>query len=435
MRSHFATHNQFAISANTRESAINVEQTLDTMFKVDLSVVPKYDRRRETDGDEATGYEEITALYDLGALASLPLVISKCQPQHVACFGAYALGAISTAAAGTTGYKHTITPIAGDLDSARSNPSFTWAMRLGKHLLKQRFASGFVSPFSLSFERDKWLKLDAGIPSTGKRTTNMTEETVNAAYNATSLTLAANGVAGANAQERLDNVHAIRVQVPSTSEWVDVVYSAVSAASGAVITIVAPGGAATLVDYKILYNIAETSGYAWCDFSGLDVIAESPLRVSDFLVKLGGKWSGSAILGGRTIDADINSMKWTLDNKNTPEYTIGAGSGDYANRALRAGREQKVEFDRKFKDYIIANYADTMETFALYAIAEGAEYESGHKYTVELILPKVAVMAADPSLGEKRLDEKADIMIMEDATYGSAILNVKNKVAAYAAAP
>jgi len=433
MRSHFATHNLFAISAKGKETAINTEHALDTIFKIDLSVLPKFEPRRETDGDEATGYEEITALYDLGNLASIPMVISKCQPQHVACFGAYALGAISTAAAGATGYKHTETPIAGDLEAARSNPSFTWAVRLGKHLLKQRFASGFMSSFSLAFERDKWLSLGGDIRATGKRTTNMVEETKNAAYNAVSLTLAANGVAGSTAQERLDNVHAIRAQDPDTDQWVDVVYSAVSAASPAIITIVAPGGVATLVDYKILYNIKEDGSYAWCTLAGLDEIAESPLRVSDFLVKLGGKWSGSAILGGRTIDADINSMKWTIDNKITPEFTPGAGSGVYANRALREGREQTVEFDRKFRDYILGNFRDTRETFALYAIAEGAEYEAGHKFTVELILPKVAVISVDPKLSTKRLDEDAKIVVMEDATYGSAILNVKNQVATYAA--
>jgi hypothetical protein len=436
MRSHQATHNLFAISANLMEEAINTEQDLDTLFKIDLATLIKYDRRRETDADEAMGHEEITKLYDLGYLASIPLAISKCQPQHVACFGAYALGAIDTDPAGSTGFKHTITPISGDLESARSNPSFTFAMRYGLHLLKQRFASGFINSFSLSFERDKFLKLDADIKATGKRTTNMYEESVTAHYNATSLTLThavAGGAGAPNAQNRLDNIHAIRVQVLSTLQWVDVIFSAVSDADHGVITIVAPGGTADDVTYKILYNIKEAGDNAWCDFSGLDDIAESPLRVSDFLVKFGGKWNGSDILGGRTIDADINSVKWTFDNKITPEFTMGAATVGYANRALREGREQKIEFDRKFREYIIGNYADTMETFALYAIAEGAEYETNYKFTVELILPKVAVMGVDPKLSGKRLDETANIVIMEDAIYGSAILNIKNQVDTYAA--
>jgi len=428
----------FAISANLRETAINTEQALDTMFLVDLSVLAKYLRRREDDLDEASGKEEASRLYDLGALASIPLSFSKCQPQHVACFGAYTLGAISTAAAGT-GHKHTITPIEGDLESARSNPSFTYAMSLGRHLLKQRFASGFGNNLALTFERDKWLKLDTDIQSTGKRATNMIEESKIAAYNVTSLTLAANGVSGSSAAERLANVHRIRVQVPSTLEWKEVVYSAVDAASPAVITISAPGGTADSVTYKILYNIKETSSYAWCDFSTLYGYGadpnemESALRVSDFLVKLGGKWNGSAILGGKTIAADINAMKWTVDNRMKIEFAPGAGTSGYASRALRDARIQKVDFDRKFSDYIIGNYADTMETFAFYAIAEGAEFDTGQKFTVELILPKVAVMTVDPAVSGTRMDEKSEIKIMEDDTYGSVIVNVKNKVATYAA--
>ncbi len=431
MRSFQATHNLLAVSALLKETALNTEQTLSHGMLCDLASVFAYEPRRESNVDEATGKEEPDDLYDLGALASLDLNFTKAQAQHAALILAYALGSVATAAAGATGYKHTITPIAGDLDASRSNPSFTAAMRYGKHLLKRRFAGCLIDSFTLTLKKDSWMALKAGVKSTGKMTTNMTDEIVNAAYNAASLTLAANGVAGSTAQERLDNVHHIRVQVPTSNEWVDVAYSAVSDASPAIITITPPGGVATLCDYKIIYNIKEAGTYAWCSFPSR--VTEPPLRVSDFSVNIGGKWDGSALTGGHALSSDINSLEWSFNQNLKPEFTPGSGSGVYANRALREARVQKITLDRVFRDYIVAQRLDDDETVVIRAIAEGAEYEAGHKYTVEIVWPKVAVVQTPISVDGKRLAEKGDLLVMEDDAYGSVVAYVKNKIATYAA--
>jgi len=431
MRSFQATYDLLAISANNKETAINTEQTLDTGMLCDMSVVLNYDRRRESNADEAIGKEEPDTLYDLGALATMSLKFSKAQAQHIASILAYALGSISNVAAGATGYKHTITPISGDLDVSRSNPSFTAAMRYGKNLLKQRLASNFIDSFVLSMKKDSWVSIEAEVKSTGKRTTNMFEESVTAAYNTTSLTLAANGVAGSTAQERVDNVHHIRVQVPTTLEWKDVVFSAVSAATPAVITISPPGGVVTSTTYKILYNIAESGIYSWCSFPAR--ISEPPLRTGDFLIKLGGLWNGTTWLEGHQMQAEVKGLDWTFNQGLVPEFVPGAGTTGYANRALRAGRVQTIKIDHDFRDYIIANRADLTEAFMVYAIAEGPEYETGQKYTVEIIWPQVAVLSAPITLDGKRLAEAGDLTVLEHDTYGSVIVNVKNKVATYAA--
>lgn len=78
------------------------------------------------------------------------------------------------------------------------------------------------------------------------------EEMLVAQKNATSITLAANAVKGSTATERLANVRRILVEL-STGVWTTVVYSAVSSATPAVITITAPSGTAGSVNYKILY--------------------------------------------------------------------------------------------------------------------------------------------------------------------------------------
>jgi hypothetical protein len=428
MRSNFASDILIAVSANLKEIALNTEQILDTGMLCDMASIPTIEARREDNADEARGKEEPDLLYDLGGLSKMKMRFPRMQAQHMAFIGSYALGSSSSAPAGD-GYLRTITPITGDLDAERSNPSFTLAARLGRALEKRRFAGMLVSAFTLTLERDKWAVLEADINGSGKNSTNLYQETVFAAYNAASLTLLANAVAGSNAQERLDNVHAIMVCVPTTNEWVDVAYSAVSDAEPAVITITPPGEAATACTYKIIYNIKEAGSYAWCAFP--DRVEEPPLRVSDFYVNIGGKWTGS-LAGGHQMASEINSLKWSFNQNLTPEFTPGGGTS-YANRALRNPRRQTVSLDRRFLDYIIGQKFSDIEYFSLYAKAEGPEYDTGHKYTVEVVWPRVSVKGRPVEVDGSRLVERVEFDVLQDDDYGSVILCTKNKVEHYAA--
>lgn len=430
MRGIMSTHNLIAVSAYAMETAINAEQTLDVGMLCARGSLPQFEARRETNDDEAHGLEEPDAIYNLGGLSSFPMNFPKCQAQHAAFVLAYGLGAISSAGWGT-GYKHTITPISGDVDSARSNPSFTFAVRHGLWLTKERFASGFIDNFRMDLKKDSWLVLDANIKGTGKRTSNIIEESVSGFMDDTSLTLAANGLAGSTAAERLNAIHFVKVQTPVTLEWVDVVCSAGSDASPAVLTITAPGVAHTACTYKVIYEVKEAGSYAWCSFPAR--VSEPPLRVTDFLVNIGGSWDGSALTGGHQVSADINSLTWEFNNNITPDFTPGASSGDYANRALRDGRSQRITFDRMFRDAILQAKLDADETFTLYAKATGDEFEGGKNYQIEIIWPKVAVLKRTIREEGKRLAEATDFTILEDATYGSVKCIVANKQAAYAA--
>jgi hypothetical protein len=430
VRNILATHNLLAISANVRESAINTEQTLDTCMLVAMDDIINLDNsRRVTNADEAIGKEEPDAIYDIGALAEATFNFNKAQPQHFAFIMAYALGQCSSAAAGTTGYKHTITPIIFDLDTARSNPSFTAAMRYGNQVLKRLFASMFVDSFTASFPKDDWVKISATIKGTGKVTANVEEETLSALDNATEITLAANGVQGADAATRLANVHRIYAEYPSTGVWTEVTFSAVSDATPAAITITSLGGSGASVSYKVLYVPTESG---WMSFPSR--INETPLRVVQLLVNTGGKWDGSSISGGRQLAAELKSLEWSFNNGITPEFTPGSGNLYYADRAIREGRSQSLSLGREFRDYIYQNHIDLNDTFVVYMIAEGAEYESGHKYTVEVVFPQVAVMTAPIGVDGKRLSEDLTLQVMEDDTYGSIVAYVKNKQEKYAAA-
>ena len=503
-RSYMATHNLVAVSANSRETAINTEQTLDTTMLVALGDVINLEHRRESNENEATGKEEPDALYDLGALAKASFNFGKAQPQHFAFLLAYALGACSTAAAGS-GYQHTITPIDGDLDGDRSIPSFTAAQRYGDTVLRRRFASMFVDSITASFAKDAWCKITGAIKGTGKRTDNVTAEDITAALNVASLTLAANAVHGADAATRLQNVQQIRVLMPNSGEYQDVAFSAVSDATPSVITITPPVTAVaiaglskaaacvvtwvghglvngdkvtfagitqadwvavngeqtiTRIDDDSFSIAVNTSGFAVAYDAATDLgtyiestdatfevlyiaseagwmtfparINETPLRVSELTLKVGGKWNGSTFLGGRVLTAEVKSVDWALNNNVAVEFVPGAG-GTYASRAMRGGRTQKITLNREFREFIMQQHLVDNDTLGVYILAEGAIYDSPHKYQVEIIFPKVAVLAAPISVDGKRLAEAGDLQVLEDDTYGSVIVKVKNLQATYAA--
>lgn len=425
MNSDRAKHNLFAVSANTQETAINTEQTADTTMLLDVGDIVNLEPRRESNVDECNGKEEADVIYDLGGLATLGCNFNKAQCQHFAFIMAYALGSISTAAAGT-GYEHTITPISGDVDSARSNPSFTGVFRYGNTILKRRLASMFVKSFTASFNEDEWVKLTADIAGTGKVTKNVTEETVSVADDVTELTLAANGVQGATAAARLDSVHSIKAET-SAGVWEQVDFSAVSDVTPAVITITAPGSSSSVIDYKILYVPTEA---AWCTFPAK--VVETALRVSAVTVNVGGAWDGSDFLGGKDISSGCKSIDYNFNNNLQVMFGFGAG-GSYASRCIRDGREQTLSLNKDFRDYILQNYIDTNETFGVRILASGAEFDTGHNYQVELIFPMVGVLKAPISADGKKLAEAGDLTVLEHSTYGSVIAKIKNEVATYAA--
>lgn len=425
-RNFLATHDLIAVSANSKETAINTEQTMDTSMLCALGDVINLTPRREDNGNEATGYEEPDSIYDLGAMAEAVFNFEKAQPQHFAFLLAYALGQITTTAQGD-GYKHAITPIDGDLDGSRSIPSFTAAQRYGKTVFKRRFASCFVDSITATFARDSWCKIVGNIKGTGKNTASITEETVSAAGNATQLTLAANAVAGATAAARLANVHSIKVEL-STGVWTDVTFTVVSDATPAVITIADPGAEASPeVDYKILYAATES---AWMTFPSR--VDETPLRISGLTLNIGGTWGGSSFTGGRTLTAELKQIEWNFNNNLEVQFVPG-GSSAYAARALRGGRTQKITLDRELREFIMQQHIADNDTFGIRILAQGALYDETYYYQVEIIFPKVGVITAPISVDGKRLAEAGDLQVLEDSTYGSVIVNVQNLVATYAA--
>jgi hypothetical protein len=425
MRSYMATHDLIAVSANNRETAINTEQTLDTTMLCALGDTFNLEPRNETNENEATGKEEVDTIYRLGNMATLPFNYEKAQPQHIAFLLAFGLGNCVTTAAGS-GYLHTITPIDGMLDAARAVPSFTAAGRYGKTILRRRFASAFVDQATMTFADGNWVKASGQCKATGKYTDNLVLEVVSAAKNAASLSLATLGVQGSTAAERLQNVQQIKVEL-TTGVWTEVAFSAVSGATPGIITITAPGATADMVNYEILYMPTEAAG--WMTFPAR--VTEMPLMISQMSLTLGGKWTGAAFSGGRAVQGELKSLEYSLNNNLQMRFVPGAG-GQYASQVNRDGRVQAIKFNREFRDFIIQQHMIDGDYLGLRILAEGDVYDAPHKYQAEFIFPKLAILSAPISVDGKRLAEAGDFKVLEDDTYGSVIVAVKNLQSHYA---
>lgn len=425
IRNFLATHNLVAVSARYQEPALNVEQELDTTLLVDLTTHLTYRALKATNREEMTGKEEPDRIYDLGGTVSGILSFSHAQPQHFALVLGYALGEVTTSPLGE-GFRHRIRPLSGEVDVSRSNPSFTAAMRFGRQVMKRRFASCFIDQVRVELAKDGWAKLTGVVKGTGKVTDNTQKEIVSAPYNAGSLTLS-QGVEGTTPEERLANVQAVQVLNPTTQAWEEVHYTAVSGAVPATVTITPPGGSGGITSYRVYYLPRESG---WMAFP--DRVEEPPLKVSQVAVYLGGRWTGTEFVGGHLLTAELKRLVWQFNNHLSLERTPGGGT-DYANRAFRTGREQKLTLDRDFRDFLLHQHLKDGDCLGFYLKAQGPEWAPGCRYQVELIFPRVAVVAAPVRTAQRRLAEEVELAVLEDEIHGSVIAYVQNRVSGYAA--
>jgi hypothetical protein len=65
--------------------------------------------------------------------------------------------------------------------------------------------------------------------------------------------------------------------------------------------------------------------------------------------------------------------------------------------------------------------------------ATGPEFEPGVRYQVDLVFPRVSVLATTVKVYQRRLAEEVEFAILEDDAYGSVVAYVQNQVSSYAA--
>lgn len=416
-RNYFAKPTQIAVSANNKETAVNTEQTLDTLMLVDFANLPDVQPQRQDNEDEMSGYEEANRIDDLGDLSAMTFSVNKLQAQHAGFLLAYCLGS-GTATATSSTYTHKAVPM-----TDMTPPTFTMGVRYGGNVKKARFASMAVDKLTMSIAMDGFATMSADLKGTGKHTLDISEESVSANGKATTLDLSAKPLDGLS-----ENVHEVRAQL-SGSAW----YSTTCTdASSATITVTQIAAAASgTVDWKVLYR---TSG-SWTTFPG--AVEETRLRIVDLSITAGANLtiSGNSVTasGGWTISDELKSLEWTYENNLEVAQTAGS-TGDYANFVERGQRRQSITLVRRFKDGVMKNRLHQNETFTLRAKLESKSAFSGtHKYTVDLLWPLVQVTNSTIGNDNGKLTETVTLKVLEDATYGSLVTYVKNAVASYAA--
>lgn len=422
MRSAKAAYNLLAVSAGHTEDGLNIFKDPDMTLMVGDSDYLSLDRRRETNADELNGREEADYIYDNGASSALSLSFSKLQPHQLAFLLAYGLGDITTVVAGS-GYEHTILPIDGEYEEERALPTFTAVQRFGKTINHRRMASMMIDSVGLSLPLDGWVSATGKAVGTGKYEDSTIEVSVIAAANETTIVLPGE-VAGGTDSARKDAVQRVRAKIGDAWKFTKV--QAVSDDAAAEITIEPMDDSGDDVEYKILYNPPTP---AWANYDSR--VMETPLKVNQFCLTLGGYYDGSSMVGGTELKHDFRGVEYSLSNSVSPVFSLCAG-GDYAGMLSRDNRTQSITVNRELKDMLLQQYAGELEYFGLHVIAEGAEFDTGHKYTVELIFPRLAILDAPLSTGDKVIAEAGDLQVLADETHGSVIVKIKHQVATFA---
>ena len=173
------------------------------------------------------------------------------------------------------------------------------------------------------------------------------------------------------------------------------------------------------------------------------VVAESYLRYGDINFTRGGSLSGTvaagtlAVGGSPTVfKADLRSFEYNLDNQAIPIYEIGDNSG-YVTRVERGDKfvqSLSAVFemqDDSHKSGLLAGTEYVLNIPIIGQAITGANTDGTLKYTVDLIFPKVVYEEAKKDRDGEAMVVNANFKILDDANFGSVIIRVQNKQAAY----
>lgn len=401
------------------ETAINTAQTCDMSLLVGMGDIANFEARKEVNDKQATGLSGPDRVYDLGRTGKMSWNFDMLKPVEAIMMAAYCMGKVTTTAAGT-GYLHTVEELEDDYEMGiRGLPTFTMCDRLGKTVAARRWYSAAIPSCSFNFTRDQWVKGKAEVVTSGKFDSAFIEEVVAALDNVTALTLAANAVLGADAQERLNNVQYVHVLYNGGERYLTP--TAVSDATPAVITIPSLGGAGGTVSYTVKY--AASPAPTWTTYP--PAIEESALRVSDLCVVLDGTWNGTEFVGGTPLGSRLDSFDLSLKNDLKMEFTACAG-GAYAGRCLKGVLDAEIKLASDMYDELLDETERSNKYFGIWALCEGVEYDTGHKYTFEIICPKCVLMTVDTKDKDKRLSQDSNVKVLAPAGYSKVIIRGKD---------
>lgn len=171
------------------------------------------------------------------------------------------------------------------------------------------------------------------------------------------------------------------------------------------------------------------------------VVAESYLRYGDIEFTRGGSLSGSVAGGDLTVGgsptsfkADLRSFSWTIDNQAIPVYEMGDNTG-YVSRVERGDRfthELSAVFEMQDDTHKTGLVNGTQYVLNIPVIGGVIPGGSGaFNFSGNLIFPKVVYREAKKSRDGQEVIVNAEFQVLEDSTYGSAIVKIINEQVGY----
>jgi hypothetical protein len=376
----------------------------------------------EHNGETVHGAELPTRLAASHREAKGKLSQKRAKPDFLAFVLAYFFGGSTSTSAGTTAYRHTITPIA-DL----SLPTFTMIQRRAADLFTERLAGNYLDSFNLELG-EGWVAITAEAIGTGAREVNYEHEIVAAPANADSITLAANAVEGDSASARLANLYRVRARDTGSPVWETLAVATVSSSTPAVVSFAAALGTGTgSVDYHLDYLPAEPD---WCELP--EYIDESPLKLTEARVVVDGWFDGSTLQGGQELAAEV--VSFSINAKNHLELKHFPGEAGPAAMALRGGRELTITLTERLRDTVRQYQADHPDTeeVAVALLIQGAEIDpGGPRFGAELIFPRCGILAAPVTVSNQRLAQAGDLVVLDDGQSGGVIVRCYNQAPSY----
>jgi hypothetical protein len=407
--------------SKTAQAEEGTAANIDLALQIGSGNLLQAENLSETNADELNGKEEADEIYLLGRRTKLPLNFNKLQP-HQAAFGlAYALGECTAANISGAAYKLTIKPMVDNF-----NPLFSSVQRFGQTINKRRALDLAIESLTLSVS-DGWAQMQLEIAGSGRVEDTTIAQKITAPDDSAQLVLSSI-VAGATDAEMLDNIHAVSA-VLATGETVAVAVTGMDGVSKDMIDITAPGATAGDIVFKVVYVPTEA---AWATLPTRT--KESPLKITDFLFRKGGKWDGNALVGGIPVGVEFKSFEYKIQNSQSFAAGPKADVAELGTTKLAAnyhgrdGRVQTISLGRQMRDHSWQIEAMEGDTFCLHLVAEGSEIEPGVPYRLELVFPKVAVLNAPIEVDGKKLAEKGDLHVMDDGVNGSVIAVINTKL-------
>lgn len=416
-----ARYSALAVSLGSRQTAATTAQTLDTSMLWAVSGMPDMVPYEPSDNsNEMTGEMLATKVDRAGHTAEWNLSKDKAEPQHIGLLIANALGSISTTNPSGTAYLHVITPDADTLQL----PYFTAAARYGANIFRRQFVGMAVNSFTLDIA-PPYVGISGNVLGLGYQNTDRVREVLAGLDNATTLTLAANGITGATAQTRLDNLH----QILSTYDAVGDLYvhevtcSAVSDASPAALTITSPGGAGATISYEIWY-VTDT-GVAWTTFPAVND-DQNPFAMGNVTVEINGEWDGSAYNGGYELGCEVEGISWTWNNNARVRHCL-TGSGSWADQIQRGAPQSSLSMSRVMVDSIMDEIGmNSRITSMCIKVQQDTAITGAYYPYFELVFPRVAVVTNPKTERDGMIGEDVEFAVLSDATYGPVIATIQS---------